>query len=248
MFTPFTFQQPQIVTNGLVLNIDASDRTSYPGYGTTWRDLSGGNNGTLTNGPTFNSGNGGSIVFDGVDDYVSVSDFNYGRTGFTAETWFKYNTYSSSGYKSGILMKWQTGANTNNEFSLYTEGASANTPYWPGFAIQGNNNIIYNVQDTSLIQVTGSWYHQVGTFDGTYLKLYVNGVLRITSTPTGTNTVKTYSTQPISIASFGSKIANQGNELYSSPANIGNAKLYNRALSAAEVAQNFNAQRQRFNI
>lgn len=60
-----------IVTNGLVLALDAAKKDSYPGSGTVWRDISGnGNNGTLTNGPTFNSGNGGSIVFDGVDDYV----------------------------------------------------------------------------------------------------------------------------------------------------------------------------------
>jgi hypothetical protein len=243
------FEYEGIVTEGLVLNLDAGFVGSYPTINTTWYDISGNNNnGALTNGPTFNSANSGSIVFDGIDDYISVANFDYGRTGFTAEAWFKYNTYSPSGYKSGILMKWQTGAGTNNEFCLYTEGSSANTPYWPGFAIQGNNNIIYNIQDTSLIQVTGSWYHQVGTFDGTYLKLYVNGVLRTTSSPTGTNTVKTYSAQPFSIASFGSNIANQGSELYSSPASIGNVKLYNRALTATEVSQNYNAQKGRFGL
>jgi hypothetical protein len=62
----------KIVTSGLVLALDAADKNSYPGSGTTWTDLSGnGNNGTLVNGPTFSSANGGSIVFDGVDDYVT---------------------------------------------------------------------------------------------------------------------------------------------------------------------------------
>jgi hypothetical protein len=66
---------PPIVTNGLVLNLDCGNRLSYPTSGTTWTDLSGNNNnGTLTNGPTFNPNNLGSIVFDGVDDYVSVGD------------------------------------------------------------------------------------------------------------------------------------------------------------------------------
>jgi hypothetical protein len=247
MFTPFAFQQPQLVTNGLVLYLDAADRTSYVSGSTTWRDLSPSSfTGSLTNGPTFSSGNGGSIVFDGINDYVAVSNFNYGRTGFTAEAWFKYNQ-STTGYHSGILMKWQTGAGRNNEFSLFTEGASTNTPYWPGFGIQGDNDVLYSTQDTSFIQVTGSWYHQVGTFDGTYLRLYVNGTLRTTSAPTGTNTVKTYAVQPISVAAFGDGLST-GGTIISSPCNVGIAKIYNRALSSQEVLQNFNAQRQRFNI
>ena len=62
---------PKLVTNGLVLCLDAANKLSYPGSGTTWYDLSGNaNNGTLTNGPTFNSANSGSIVFDYIDDYI----------------------------------------------------------------------------------------------------------------------------------------------------------------------------------
>jgi hypothetical protein len=65
---------PQIVQNGLVLCLDAGNRKSYPGSGTTWNDLSGANNtGTLTNGPTFSGGNGGSISFDGVNDYATAT-------------------------------------------------------------------------------------------------------------------------------------------------------------------------------
>ena len=70
---------PRIVTDGLVLCLDAASKRSYPGAGTTWTDLKGGNNGTLTNGPTFDADNGGSIVFDGSDDYVNCgngSDFS----------------------------------------------------------------------------------------------------------------------------------------------------------------------------
>ena len=63
---------PNIVTDVLVLCLDAANRRSYPGSGNSWLDLSGnGNNGTLTNGPTYSSANGGSLVFDGVDDYVN---------------------------------------------------------------------------------------------------------------------------------------------------------------------------------
>ncbi len=69
MATQFAFGK--IVTDGLVLALDAADRNSYPGSGTTWTDLSiNKSNSTLTNSPIFNSSNGGSIVFDGVDDYT----------------------------------------------------------------------------------------------------------------------------------------------------------------------------------
>jgi hypothetical protein len=62
-----------IVTDGLVLYLDAGNVKSYPTTGTTWTDLVGVNNGVLTNGPTFNPSNGGSIVFDGTNDYVNCS-------------------------------------------------------------------------------------------------------------------------------------------------------------------------------
>ena len=66
---------PKIVTDGLVLYLDAANNRSYPGSGTTWTDLSrGGNNGTLTNGPTFNGANGGSIVFDGTNDFIDCGN------------------------------------------------------------------------------------------------------------------------------------------------------------------------------
>ena len=81
----------KIVTDGLVLSLNAADRNSYPGSGTTWTDTSGnGNNGTLTNGPTFNSGNGGYIQFDGTNDRVDIADANsldFGTGGFTILVW-----------------------------------------------------------------------------------------------------------------------------------------------------------------
>jgi len=89
---------PTIVTNGLVLALDAGDRNSYPGSGTTWRDLSGNNNnGTLTNGPTFNSANLGSIVFDGVDDLTVLPNsatLSAGTGDFTYNAWIYPLSYS----------------------------------------------------------------------------------------------------------------------------------------------------------
>ena len=79
-----------IVTNGLVLCLDAGNPRSYPGSGTAWYDVSGNNKtGTLVNGPSYNSSNGGSFVFDGVDDYVNVNNFNvsHGTSNFTYSCW-----------------------------------------------------------------------------------------------------------------------------------------------------------------
>jgi len=73
------FTGPDIVTDGLVLALDAANVKSYPGSGTTWRDLSGNDgNGTLTAGPTFSTDNGGVISFDGSDDAVDISGYDFG--------------------------------------------------------------------------------------------------------------------------------------------------------------------------
>ena len=80
---------PRVVTDGLVFCVDAASKRSYLGTGTTWTDLAGSNNGTLTNGPTFSSDNGGSIVFDGSDDYVLLgNDINLG-TSASITVWIK---------------------------------------------------------------------------------------------------------------------------------------------------------------
>ena len=69
------FAGPEIVEDGLVLALDAGNTKSYPGSGTTWTDLSGnGNNGSLVNGVGYNSGNLGSLSFDGVNDYVNFGN------------------------------------------------------------------------------------------------------------------------------------------------------------------------------
>ena len=66
---------PNVVYNGLVLYLDAANNKSYVSGSTSWNDLTSNQNvGTLTNGPTFNTGSGGSIVFDGVDDYVDCGN------------------------------------------------------------------------------------------------------------------------------------------------------------------------------
>ena len=92
MFSPISVLKESIVTDGLVLWVDANDKTSYPGSGTIWKDLTtNGYTGTLTNGPTYSSTDGGSIVFDGVDDHVTTGEtlnpIAYGLFADVSTTW-----------------------------------------------------------------------------------------------------------------------------------------------------------------
>ena len=114
------YRTPPIVTNGLVLALDAGNTLSYVSGSTTWRDLSGNNNsGSLVNGPTFNSVNGGSIVFDGSNDYVEISPVN-ASSQFTLNFWIKCIQTGSVGNTnySGIINKFNGIANQRNRFSL----------------------------------------------------------------------------------------------------------------------------------
>ena len=117
-----TRYSPAIVTSGLVLCLDAANRKSYPGSGTTWTDLSGnGNNGTLIDSPTFNTDGIGSLSFNGLNSYIGISSpssrFNWtpSSTGFnnmTLDLWIK--TSDTSGYV--ISKPW----NSSGEYNYYS--------------------------------------------------------------------------------------------------------------------------------
>ena len=120
---------PSIITQGLVLALDAADRNSYPGSGTTWTDLSGnGNTGTLTNGPTYNSANGGSIVFDGSNDYVNFSynsSLNIGGLNITLSSWVRPTSLVNLNAGGGIIVR-DSGSNNGLYEILLLQNASKN--------------------------------------------------------------------------------------------------------------------------
>jgi hypothetical protein len=238
----YSFGPPKIVTDGLVLHLDAGNRRSYPGSGTTWTDLSGaGNNGTLTNGPTFNGDNAGSIVFDGVNDYTTLPTnfFTYPTlTTFTISLWFK-----SSQSNGGTLFGQQnTSAPSINPTGwipviyLRSDGYIRSEPFWTGNA----NNFILS---TSVLN-NNIWYNIVITFQSGVHILYVNGISN--SQRTGL-TLTSYTTTYYYF--IGAGVSNQrflGSNYFSG--NISNFIFYNRALSATEIQQNFNSSRARYNI
>ena len=218
---------PDIVENGLVLCLDAANKLSYPGSGTTWTDLSGNNsNGTLTNGPTFSAGNQGSIVFDGANDYVVVGSKTYTYNGGSWEIWTKLNSINR---QQGFM-----GANVAPLYLNFYMGTN-NLMRWE---VIGNSSLTFLSINSTTVFTTGIWYHVIGTFNGVNNTLYINGVQETTTTTGATNIPTTY-TAALYLGDYGAG-AFPGAE------NIAISRIYNRALSAAEVLQNYNATKSRF--
>lgn len=222
MFGATGFNQQDIVKDGLVLWLDANDKTSYPGTGTVWRDLSRSYNiGTLTNGPTFNSANGGSIVFDFSNDYVKINSFAdiLSKTTYTKTAWFYMNSY---------------------KYNIVSGGDTAQHAFWMAGTNKlsaGHNGAWQTVTSTTSL-LLNTWYFGVVTFNTTTgWSLYVNGNLESTSSSTTTFS----GTGGILIGAY-----IDAQNLWDG--RIAIASVYNRVLSQAEITQNFNAQRQRFNI
>jgi hypothetical protein len=229
---------PRIVSDGLVLSLDAADKNSYPGSGINWIDLSGnGNNGTLTNGPTFSSANGGSIVFDGVNDYAGVSNTNLKPTsGITQECWLK------AASQVQVFIGLQYGTSSNNSYALWWGEGGTNT--WNGGVNIGGTFYYLNA---STIWPTNSWVHFVHTYDGATQKLYYNGNLLASENRTGVIAYDASNTVTTIGCDFNGSGYNTG---ISVPTNgsISIVKIYNRGLTTSEVQQNYNAQKSRFGL
>jgi hypothetical protein len=242
MFTPLAFNQESIVTRGLVFYLDAADRTSYsPGSG-VWRDLSGnGNNGTLVNGPTFNSENGGNIVFDGTDDYTIVTSTTppslQGDPNFTVCGWFKKSGNWSNGATWGIggdsTLQGINSFNFNNSNEISID-------LWGRATLSTGET--YSGTDWKFIV----WCKTAGIFNPTNISIYVNLVKY-----TGNNFIilrSNYGTPNIN--SNGIVLARAGvntNNYYGKPI-ISNLKIYNRVLTEQEITQNYNALKGRFGL
>jgi hypothetical protein len=225
---------PNIVRDGLVLYLDAGSPNSYQGSGTTWKDISKfyQNNGTLINGPTFNLANGGSIVFDGVDDYVLDSTVNYNNysNNFTAITWVKLNVIS------GGIIGW---------------GNGGVLPYYTWALILQNNRFrtqIYNGTnyyiDSDIIEIN-RWYNVAFVvYQSGLMELYINNV-KFTTTGSP-DLIK--SRGDVNNRTIIGVNANTTNGLSPMNGNIASVQIYNRALSASEVLQNYNATKGRFGL
>jgi hypothetical protein len=242
-----------IVTNGLVMYLDAGSRMSYTSGSTTWSDLSGNNNsGSLTNGPTFSTGNGGSITFDGTNDYVSTPLTNVNNVNFTYSVWFKTSTTQKSGV---IGIRRQACFTTCDVCTWYqaqlyitgdaNAGTAGNYLVWNQFnycngGFQGDRSYFYNTQSVT----DGNWKNVVITSDSTSTVIYLNN--SVISTLGGTATApKEAATFTIGAADNYPSGILAG---YYFTGNIAQTLFYNRSLSATEVQQNYNATKTRFNL
>ena len=223
------FLNPRIVTDGLVLALDAGNTKSYSGSGTTWTDLSGGGNtGTLTNGPTYSSANGGSIVFDGTNDYASITGSNT-VSSVTFSVWLKRNGTQVD--FTGIFNSRGTNPVSGMIFA-YNYGTL-------GYNWNDSNQAYYF--NSGLTPPDGAWCMCVVTVTPTEAKFYLCQSSGIT---TATNTMAHGSTT-LDALTLGADTVGLSRNFNGS---IAQASLYNRALSAEEIQQNFNAFRSRFSI
>jgi len=217
-------QATGIATSGLVLHLDAGNAASYPGSGTTWTDLSGnGNNGTLINGPTYSSANGGVILFDGSNDYVAGSIP-------TLDTWTMSCWYLSNNITSALVFYPFSGTNVPNSGIGFGGTFDVNTQNkWYFF----DSVTSFNASSTAIIVDT--WYNLTVTKSSTVYNLYTNGVLSVSG-----------SGLDLSLTQY--NLGRRGNAVWYANGRIAQSLIYNKALSASEVSQNFNALRGRFGL
>ena len=235
---------PPIVTSGMVLNLDTGYYNSYSGAGTTWSDLSGnGNNGTLTNGPTYvYSGASSSIQFDGADDYVNCGDIStliLSNNQFTFSCWFRM-----TGTSRGDLFNIKNFNVSQDDIGFFID---TNNKLYAYFNVLGV--ITSNIESRASISTTtflrNTIYNIVCMKDASQkIVMYVNGVLDNNTYSTVTNTANV-ATTPLW---FASNKTGPTTPAVPFAGNIYSTQVYNRALSATEVSQNFNALRGRFGI
>jgi hypothetical protein len=255
---------PRIVTDGLVLSLDASDTNSYPGSGTTWRDLSGRNNNcSLVNGAAFNTTNGSGISLDGVNDIISVpktlNGFIYNihyDLNWTIECWIYTATYDALPQTYKFIYGSYNGCNYN----AYKGNAQGIIIYSSTSAAAISLSFSYGPSTGGCPDVSTGWSNaEVGSYlwglqnrwahfamtsdDGTTLKLYIDGVQVGPSKTVGFKTSQNRidNTLPATTEyAFGGYIIGYNEIKFST------CKIYNRPLTASEMLQNYSTQKTRF--
>jgi hypothetical protein len=217
--------------NGLVFSLDAANFRSYSGSGLTSFGLVGGIGGTLINGVGFTSTNSGSFIFDGTNDYIPVGSlgtfYNQGSLSF----WIKFSDVSAS-IRNPFSTNYGT-ANNVNVLRFETGEVSGSLRAWFGNDSGTFSGLYYSNVSTNV------WYHIFLTWNqsSTNVSGYTNGVFD--------NSNSSWSNWPSTFANIGLGIGYSGRYF---SGNIGQVQLYNRALTAKEIKQNYNATKKRYGL
>lgn len=213
---------PKIVTDGLILALDAGNTKSYPGSGTTWYDLSGnGNNGTIVGSVSHSSDYGGVFVFPGSSgNHINVPSPNLSNTNYTIMGAARKITNTDGRTFSGLNNNWLMGHWRQSTVRYYAQGWVTNE-----FPLDEESDTNWRL------------YAATGNYSADSWAFYVNGQLKSGPNTNGSNGPN----------GFGLGRWAQGNTEYSN-SQISFLFAYNRVLTAAEIEQNHNALRGRFGI
>lgn len=234
--TPSPTPTATFVTNNLQLRLDASDSSSYPGTGTTWFDISGNSHdATIVNNPSFTSDDGGAFVLTGTSNYISLGNVSALKptSEITLSQWLNATDWafdSGSDYRSGLS------STQGGGYAIYLLRGK--------LVAYIHSNSTY--QRPQIVSNTLSGWHYVSvTFDGRYARLYVDGVERNVVDAGGTFPIFYNATNSIMIGAeaSGTDVPESGRRW---EGEIATTEIYNRALSAAEVLENYNATKSRF--
>lgn len=236
---------PKIVTDGLVLCLDAANRKSYPGSGSTWYDLSGNGNHATLNGTNFISDHLGCINIDGTDDYISIPSSSslqmtdqitlisvFSPDAFSANKARLFDTYGNSGATgSSFALKMGTVADYKDiSFFLMQSGSGF-------YEIKRTLSVLSSIND--VYHVVARWRKSDGTSD-----IFINGVKQTSYSVSNsfTNTLGTLN-NPITIG----KLEYSPTDIYGDQ-QVYSSLIYNRYLSDNEISQTYNALKGRYGL
>tara|TARA_B100002019_G_C21139606_1_gene532505 strand:+ start:215 stop:904 length:690 start_codon:yes stop_codon:yes gene_type:complete len=222
---------PRIAIDDLALCLDAANKRSYGGSGTTWTDLKGSNDGTLTNGPTFDTGNRGGIILDGTNDKISISNTDI----FSLVANQDFSICIIAKDIGGWLFYIDLGSNLGAQM-----GCNNNEFYWSG----AGRGAAYAEAEHNTTFSAGTWYHIVCTKDTSgNPTVYIDGVFKGTTNPASANSIN--SSIDFSSASEFQLGYSTSYSSYSS-ATFAHFSYYNRELTPDEVMQNYLATKGRY--
>lgn len=241
---------PLVATDGLIFYLDAANTRSYSGSGLTVNGLVG-IGGTLINGVGFTTSNSGSFFFDGTNDYISTGNIDLSTTNkITVSCWVKILNYREVSNSSNIVFEFSSNFNSSSTgfVAAFADGSAVYSSLFPiALGVRGNSGYDLAAFSKTLVNDL-AWHNWTCIFDkslssGNENILYIDGILRTSIlNPMTADNSNNFASDKLYIGNRG-----DGNNIAGN-ANISDFKIYNRALTAQEIIQNFNATKRRYGL